>query len=522
MRGPAAPDTFTLEIVEAALTAAADEMFAVLRRTAMSPIIYEVLDVGTGLTDAAGNLISSGAGIPTFVGVLDKAVRHIAGRFAGDIADGDIFLTNDPYHGAVTHLNDAVVAQPVFAGGAPVAWAASIAHWSDIGGRVAGSMAVDATDIHQEGLRLPAVKLFDRGRPVTPVLELIRANSRLPDILAGDLWAQVAAGRRGAARIAEVVQRHGRAAYDAALQRAFDRAAGRAAAGLAALPPRRYRIAEEQDHGPVWRAAIAVAPDRFTVDLTEAPDQSDGPWNTSRDGAVIAAQMIFKALTDPSRQANAGSYRALEVLTRPGSVFHAREPAPHGYYFETRIRLFDLLWRCLAEAMPERLPAGHFASICGTVLAGRHADSGRAYTMVEPQQGGWGATAARDGLDAMFSASHGETYNCPVEIAEARYGHLVGRKTLRADAAAGGTGRRGGCGVETLLRLRAPATLSVGYGRTRVPVWPLAGGAPGGVNGVGITPGGQAQERLLAFASGVALQPGDEVRLFTAQGGGHG
>jgi N-methylhydantoinase B len=266
--------------------------------------------------------------------------------------------------------------------------------------------------------------------------------------------------------------------------------------------------------------AIEIGGGRFVVDLTEAPNQAKGPWNTSRDGAVISAQMIFKALVDPERTANAGSYRALEVLTRAGSVFHALEPAPHGYYFETRIRLFDLLWRCLAEAMPARLPAGHFGSICGTVLAGRHADTGRAYTLVEPQQGGWGATAERDGLHAMFSASHGETYNCPAEIAEARYGLTVERKALNAGPAAR-DGHSGGYGVETVWRMRAPATLSVGYSRARRPVWGLVGGAAGGVNGVEVEDG-EGAVNTYAFASGVSVAAGDRVRIFTAQGGGHG
>lgn len=148
----AAPDPITSSVIQAGLVAAADEMFAVLRKTAMSPIIYEVLDVGTGITDAAGELVSSGAGIPTFVGVLDKAVRRIVELHGAEtIRDGDMFVTNDPYFGGVTHLSDVVVALPVFSGGRCVAWAASIAHWNDIGGAVPGSMAVDVTEIFQEG-----------------------------------------------------------------------------------------------------------------------------------------------------------------------------------------------------------------------------------------------------------------------------------------------------------------------------------------------------------------------------------
>ena len=176
--------------------------------------------------------------------------------------------------------------------------------------------------------------------------------------------------------------------------------------------------------------------------------------------------------------------------------------------------------QCLARSMPERLPAGSFASICGTVIAGNHPDTGRRYTMVEPQMGGWGATAERDGLDAMYSCSHGETYNCPVEIAEARYGLEVGHKALRDDTAGQGL-HSGGKGLSVSYRMRGEALLSAGYSRNRVPVWGLDGGEPGGTNGFAVQRrDGTREER--AFASGVALEPGDEILIHTANGGGWG
>ncbi len=516
-----ADDPVTLAVIEAGLVAAADEMFAVLKKTAMSPIIYEVLDVGTGITDATGNLLSSGAGIPTFVGVLDKAVKRILELHgAASIRDGDLFVTNDPYYGGVTHLSDVVIALPVFFDGQLVAWAASIAHWNDIGGKVPGSMAVDATEIQAEGLRLPAIRLFEAGEPVTPVFDIIRVNSRLPDFVTGDLWAQIAASRKAASRITGLLDAYGVAAFGAARLDAFAEGEKRALKGLAGLDHGTFLIEEEQDNGAVWRASITISDEKFIVDLRGNPPQLAAPYNTSRDGAVISAQMIFKGLTDPSLFANAGSFRPLEVLTEPGTVFHATGNAPHGYYFETRIRLYDMLWQCLARAMPERLPAGHFASICGTVIAGSHPDTGRRYTMVEPQMGGWGATATRDGLDAMYSASHGETYNCPIEIAEARYGFEVVEKGVVAAENGGGL-HRGGRGVALSYRMRAPATLSAGFSRTRQPVWGLNGGQPGGHNRITVIRRG-GEETAHDFVSGLRLEPGDVVSISTANGGGWG
>lgn len=513
------PDPFTTSVIQAGLDAAAQEMFEVLRKTAMSPIIYEVLDVGTGVTDAAGRMVSSGAGIPSFVGVLDKSVKAILARYGDTIAEGDVFVTNDPNHGGVTHLCDVVLAEPVFHEAACVAWVASIAHWSDIGGKVPGSMPVDATDICAEGLRLPLVRLFEKGERKAAVFDIIACNSRQPDVVAGDLWAQVSAGRRAAKLIRGMCAHYGAAAIAQAVSEALEIGAARAHAGLATLPEGRWEIEEPQDSGPPWHATIEIVQGQFTVDLRAAPDAAAGPHNTSRDGAVIACQMLFKAVTDPERYANSGSFAPLRVLTRPGSIFDPGPTAPHGYYFETRMRLFDMLWHCLALAMPGRMPAGHFASIFGTVIAGRHPDTGRRYTMVEPQMGGWGATSEREGLDAMYSTSHGDTFNCPVEIAEARYGLWVEQKGLTDRAKESGT-YAGGRGVRTHYRLRGPAMLSAGLSHTKVPVWSIGTGLTGGRNRLSARCG-NAPFVCYVQVSGLVLAAGDEVVIDTAHGGAH-
>jgi N-methylhydantoinase B/acetone carboxylase, alpha subunit len=513
-------DPFTRSVIQAGLTAAASESFAVLKKTAMSPIIYEVLDVGTGVTDARGEIVSSGAGIPGFVGVLDKAVKRIIELHGDTVKEGDLFITNDPYWGGVTHLNDMVVAQPVFYEGRLLAWTASIAHWNDVGGMTPGSMPADATEIWQEGLRLPCVHLFDGGRKVEAVFDIIALNSRLPEFVTGDLWAQISAGRRAAQPILDMAKSYGMDAIEDAIAAAFEEGEARALQGLATLPQGRFPIAVEQDEGDIWRALIEITPERFIVDLRDAPDQRKGPFNTSHDGARIACQLLFKVLTDPTLFANAGSFRPLEVITRKGSIFDAEAPAPHGYYSETRIRLTDMLWQGMSRVIPERLPAGHFSSICGTVIAGRHPETGRAYTMVEPQMGGWGATATRDGLDAMYSTNHGDTFNCPAEICEARYGIDVAWRRLSESRAGNGL-HAGGHGLSICYRPRGAALLSAGYSHTRVPVWGAAGGEAGGLNAIRVARSDGTTESF-AFASGVRIAPGDALCIDTANGGGWG
>ncbi|MEO9819662.1 MAG: hydantoinase B/oxoprolinase family protein [Paracoccaceae bacterium] len=510
-------DRFTLDVISQVLDAAAIEMFEVLRKTAMSPIIYEVLDVGTGVLDCDGQLVSSGAGIPSFIGVLDKSVKAIIAKLGDTIVEGDVYLTNDPNYGGVTHLNDVVVAQPVFWDGMRVAWVASIAHWGDIGGRTPGSMSTKTTEIIAEGLRLPIVRLFGAGMRNEAVVDIIASNSRLPDFVRGDLWAQVSAGRRAAVTIQQLCERHGADLLNAAVLAARTNGARRTNAGLRALPSGHYPCVEEQDDGTFWKAAITITDDRMTVDLRDAPTESEGPYNLSRDGAVVAAQVFFKALVDNERFANAGSFAALDVLTRPGTLFHAGPNAAHAYYFETRMKLIDMLWHGLAEAMPDLLPAGHFASIFGTVIAGQHPDTGRRYAMVEPQMGGWGATSKRAGQNAMFSTNHGDTFNCPVEIAEARYGFDVLEKALSFGPEHNGE-FSGGAGVRVSYLLRNSAMLSVGYSHANVPVWSIGNASTGGKNSLRIKRSDGTVETH-HFASDIALDQNDIVEIETAFGG---
>jgi N-methylhydantoinase B len=518
-----ASDRITLEIIQSSLQAASDEMFAAFRKTAMSAIIYEVLDMGTGITDAHGELASSGAGIPAFVGVLDKAVKRIIELHPDPnaFAPGDIFATNDPFYGGVTHLNDVVLAMPVFADGELVAWTANIAHWNDVGGMVPGSISNEAREIYQEGLRLPAVKIIEGGRPIRSVMDIMRANSRLPDFLEGDLWAGIAAARVGERRILELVRKYGRETFVTALASFMDYGEQVARRELAALPKGRFALAEEQDSGAVYSVAVEITDEAFTIDLRDNPDQDPGPNNASRDGSLIAAQMIFLNITDAGGFANAGHFRPLVLLTRPGSVFDAQPPAAFATYYEVEIRLYDLLWRCLAPHLGDRLPAGSFGSICGTFIGGPHPDTGRHFTIVEPQLGGWGGSAARDGNTAVFSGFHGDTFNCPAEVAEARYGLYVDRLALNEEP--GGEGRhRGGRGILLDYRVRSDGCFfTCAYTRNRHPPWGLARGLDGSPNYAEVIRRDGSVERH-AVVTALEVNEGDVIRIRTGSGGGYG
>ncbi len=516
-------DPITTEIIQSSLSAITDEMFATMRKTAMSPIIYEVLDFGVAMTDAHGELASSGAGIPAFVGMLDSGVRAIIRKFepAGEIAPGDVFLTNMPHFGGVSHLNDVVIILPVFSGGEIIAWLANKAHWVDIGGNFPGSINPQATEIYQEGLQLPEVKVISAGKPVQAVLDIITANSRLPETTLGDFWAGVASMRAGEKRLLGLVEKYGKDAVLHAIDDFMAYGERISKQALKDLPKGEFTAVDHLDDGREIRARVVITDDQFVVDLRGNPPQDPGPFNNSYESSLVDAQMVFKAVTSPQTPANAGTFRPLKLIVDKGSMFAAEYPAAMSLYYETGIRLFDVIWKALAPHMPERLTAGHYASICGTIIGGIHPDTGRAHSFIEPEIGGWGAAFDRDGDNAQYTGSHGDTYNCPVEVNEQRNGVLIDQFTFNPEP--GGEGEYiGGKGIVLDYRIRRDGWwITAMYSRSTYSPWGMNGGRDGTRNYVKIIRA-DGSEEVYSTCTAVPLNEGDVVRVVTATGGGYG
>lgn len=520
-RTPGPEEVITREIIQSALGAVAEEMFATMRKTAMSSVIYEVLDFGVAVTDADGQLASSGAGIPSFVGMLDPAVKAVIAKHgAAGFRDGDIFITNDPFSGGVSHLNDVALVTPVFFDGAVVAWTANKGHWMDIGGMAPGGNSPQAEELYQEGLLFPEIRVFEAGDPVPGMLDIIAANSRLPEQALGDFWAGVSALRMGARRIVQLCRRYGAESFLSAVRDCLDLGERQVRRAVQRLPQGRFTAADALDDGRPLQVAIEVDDGTFTVDLRGNPPQDAGPLNASYQATLVSAQAMFKSLVCPQGAANAGTFRPLRVVCEPGSLFAARRPAAVGFYYENKIRVSDLMWKALAPALPECPGVGHFCSVCATMIGFTDA-GGRLRSFIEPEVGGWGATAERDGQNAQFSSSHGHTYNCPVEVNEARNGVHVECYALNPEP--GGAGcRRGGKGIELRYRLtQGGGWVTAAYARSRVPPWPLASGQVGTINRLSIIRGsGKAEDHLKASA--LPLECGDVVRIRTGVGGGYG
>ncbi len=525
-------DPYEQEIIRNALVAVGDEMFDALARTSMSPIIYEALDYSVGVTDSSGDLIAQGNGTTVFLGMIDSLVRDILVKFGArdDICPGDVFMSNDPYEGGGTHLSDIAFARPVFWEGELVAFTVNKAHWVDVGGMSPGSFTTDATEIFQEGLQVPTVKVIAAGAEQEAVLDILQANIRLPQDSMGDLRAAIAACTVGEARLHGLFERYGRDAVVAAMGGLLDYGEAMIAAELRKLPHGTFEAEDWIDDDGLSDdplrvcVRIEISEDRFRVDFSGSAPQALGPINNSRTGLISAVRTIFKALTNPQIPANGGCFRALEVVCPDETVFTARRPAPVSTYWETMLYAEDLIWKALAELVPHRLTAGHVLSVCAIIIAGDHADTGEPTILVSPLVGGWGAMHDRDGLNGQFSVADGETYNIPVEITEARYGVRVEEYAFHDEP--GGEGQfRGGKGVVLSYRIRSDEAFFTGsFGRFRFPPWGVAGGRDGSRNHVEILRAGKRCDppEIHGKAARLPLRKGDVVRCVTATGGGWG
>ena len=521
-------DRFTMDVLREGFAAISDEMFVSLQRTSQSPIIYEVLDFAVGITDAAGELVAQGNGIAGFLGPLGDVVKEIIAR-RKDLRPGDVIAANDPYAGGGTHLSDVALVRPVFSGDELIGFAAAKGHWTEVGGKDPGSWTADSQDVYAEGLQLPFVHAYRNGEPVPDVRAILAANSRLPDMVLGDLTAQAACLEVAERRLLEMCARYGTPAVRTAMRAVLDRSERLARDALGRIPHGVFTAADFTDtdglgNGPfAVQVRVSISADGVRCDFTGSHGQVPGPINCTWSGLVSGVRTVFKAITDPAKPATDGWFRPLEIICPPGSIFNAQRPAPVAAYFEATEMASDLMWHALWPAFPDRLPAGTFVSVCSTSLALTHPDTGEPTLLVEPQPGGWGAARDADGQHGLVSVGDGETYVIPVEVAEQRYGVRVERFGFDIVPGAGAGRRRGGRGLVREYRIGCDeALLTVAWGRHLYPPWGAAGGRNGSPNYVEVLRDGHPIGPPFGKVSRMPLRRDDVVRLVTGSGGGYG
>ncbi|QLD87699.1 hydantoinase B/oxoprolinase family protein [Natronomonas salina] len=522
-----AVDPVTLEVVRNACAAVCEEMNATLVRTSYSPNIKERKDCSCALFDANGTLVSQAENLPVHLGAMPFSVAAALEAFPpADLEPGDAVLLNDPYEGGA-HLPDLTLVSPVFHDGTLVAFTANRAHHADVGGATAGSVGADSTEIYQEGLRIPPVKLREGGAPNAAVYDLIERNVRTPEERRGDLRAQVAANETGAERFEELVDRYGFDTLSDALTEIQDYSERRMRAELAEIPDGEYRFEDALDDDgrgnedlPVV-ARVTVDGDSVLVDFDGTAPQTEGPINAVAAVTASATYYAVRAVTDPDIPPNAGCYRPIEIDAPSGTVVNPDPPAAVvGGNLETSQRVTDVVLGAFAQAVPERAVAGCQGTMNNVTFGGAD-ESGEPFAFYETQAGGFGAHAAGDGMDAVH-VHMSNTLNTPAEVLETAYPLRVRRYALRPDT--GGAGEyRGGLGLRRDIEVRTDAVCSLLADRQRHAPYGLEGGEPGATGETFVVrQSGDGAEERVDGKSTHELDAGDVVSLRTPGAGGYG
>jgi N-methylhydantoinase B len=524
-----AADPFTEEIIKDKLGAIADEMGVVLARTSMSPVVYEVLDFACGIADRDGQVIAQTNGITVFTGTFRPQIESVLRKFGAEsLQPGDIYITNDPYAGA-THICDICLMAPIFDGAELLGFAVSVTHWVDIGGGMPGSIPPDATEIFQEGLLVPCLLLARAGVVDPGILDILRANVRLPQMALGDLHAGMAAVSIGERGVQELCARYGAPALAAATTSLLDQGERLSRAAIAGIPNGVYEATDAIDGDGITddpipiQVKVTVRDDSMEVDFTGTSPQTTGPVNCARGPLESACKTVFRAITAPQAASNEGAFRPFEIRCPDGTIFTAQRPAPTGWYYESTAFATELVWKALAPVLPDRLGAGSYVSVCATYVVGPEDDDGAdVWVLVEPNNGGWGADRELDGESGLISSIDGDTYNFPAEVIESRFPLRVDRYALAVEQGTGAGRRRGGYGLVRDYRIldeRGAVSFGSMGGWRRRP-WGLEGGGEGTNNCIEYIHADGSTSRHGRVKKDVAA--GDVVRIITGGGGGHG
>ena len=526
-------DPITLAVIQAALGQVCNEMDIAFSRAAFSPIIAEADDRSSGIYDkATGRLVSQGElGLPVFVGTMQysaaELVRLIGEGKAGPPEPGDIYIVNDPYLGG-THLMDVRFALPFYYRGEHFCWLQNTGHWPDIGGMVPGGFSAKATEVEQEGLRLPPVKLFKKGVMDAEIFAILNSNMRIAEQRIGDIKAQAAALKVGERRLTELMDRYGRDVVAQAILEIRERAAQLMRAQIAAIPDGVYRSEAFVDSDGVvnepLKIALAVtkAGETLTFDFAGSSPPCRGPMNsvvaTTYSAVYLAMRHIF-----PDTPLNCGAFEPL-IIKRPEDTFlDARYPRPvSGCAAEVSQRIAEAVFLALVQAIPDKVTAAPAGSSGNFALGGIDPAKGAGYVMYQISGGGYGGNADHDGLTNGCSTI-GISKSQPIEVLEQYYPVLFRRFSLR-EGSGGAGAQRGGFGVHydvELLRGEAKASFVMDHGRFGPPG--VQGGADGAPNVVRVHRNGEVLvPEHLSKDQDIPMRAGDRVEVMTPGGGGYG
>lgn len=518
-------DPVTFEIVKNSLVSLAEEMGVVLRRSSFSANIKERRDFSCAFFDADGRLVAQAEHIPVHLGAMPHSVRTIL-REHDEISEGDEFILNDPFRGG-THLPDITVVSPIFYRGDRVGFAANRAHHSDVGGGTPGSMSALSTDVFQEGIRIPPVKLADKGRVNAQLLDFILSNVRTPRERLGDLRAQQAANNAGTKRFAELARKIGIGTVLTGMRQLMDYSSRLMLKEIRKLPKRSSGAVDYLDGDgfdaaniPI-RVKLTVGNAKLIFDFTGSSGQVKGPVNAVYSITLSAAYYVVRCVTDPNIPPNEGCFRPIEVIAPQGTIVNAQPPAAvAGGNVETSQRIVDVALKAFGSIAPERICAACQGTMNNVTIGGINPRTGRHFTYYETIAGGFGGRRGKDGIDGVHSHMT-NTLNTPIEALEASFPLRVRRYELIAGS--GGNGRfRGGLGVRRDVEILSDeATISLLGDRQTIAPWGFRGGKPGMPGQYSLFRNGGREEKLASKFTTRAYR-GDVLSVSTPGGGGYG
>jgi N-methylhydantoinase B/oxoprolinase/acetone carboxylase alpha subunit len=527
-----------MTIVSNYLRNACHEMGVSMMKTAFSPIFNEGLDFSCVIFDSDGRALAAGEFCPAQIGASLFTVEWCLKELGADtIGEGDVIIHNDPYRGGC-HIPEHLLLKPVFVDGRRVAFVANLAHLTEIGGKAPGGFAADATDVFQEGLRLPPVRLVEAGVANEDVWNILLTNHRTPTTTWGDLHAMIGSLNVGERRVQTLFDKYGHSTVTRLGGALLDYSEARMRAEITRIPDGRYAFEDVIENDGVnpsrqyWmRVDIFVDGDEIFFDFRDSDDQAEGPCNCTFGVTASAAYNAMLHLTAPDIPRNAGCFRPIKVLLRPGSVLNVAAPAPEvGGNSEIAPRIVDVIFAALSSALPDRTPASSGGTGCNFLFGGTHPQTGEYYTNYHLEGCGWGALAGADGNSAQ-GVSNGNCRNTPIEVFEVRFPWRVHHLRLVPDSGGAGT-YRGGLATERLLEVVAEEIVVSEFAdRTETRPWGLFGGQPGASAATLVKRAGA--DRFTTFGeafgtasntkfSGIRLRKGDQVIIRTAGGGGYG
>jgi N-methylhydantoinase B/oxoprolinase/acetone carboxylase alpha subunit len=519
-------DPVTLEVIRNRLDAVAQEMQDALVRSGYSNIIKEGHDCSAAMFNEKGELIAQATALPAQLGVLPPAVRRVLREHpVVSMRAGDVFILNDPYDGG-THLPDICMIAPIVKDGKPIAFAACISHHQDVGGKSPGSLPTDSTDIFQEGLRIPLVKFHEGGEPNPVVQAFIKLNVRVPDIVMGDLGAQLAALHVGSRRMLVLAEEHGTESLESYFSELLDRAELLTRKAISRIRPGTYVFEDYLDSDGIdldklvrIKASVTVTESELHIDFTGSDSQAKGPVNADKSAVMSAIYYVVKAIGDPTAPNNGGCFRPVHAVLPEGSVVNPVSPAPVNGRTITMKRIVDTILGALVQAMPGTIPAAPSGLVRVLIFGGTDSATNQRYICTDFTTGGTGGQLTRDGVDSL-ETDIANTMNMSAESLELHYPIRVHRNVLWRDS--GGAGRtRGGLGVEREIEvLRGDATMTLREDRHRTRGWGLYGGHPAALARAEIIRGGEAQE--IPSKGVFAVRAGDHIHCWTSGGAGYG